>query len=342
MKLDLYWIYAFNIIVNSTLSFLTSAILVEVFIRIFRIKHPRVKAICKILPFFKICFDLCLYHFSNWALLQGVNPILADKGTRRLWLIVSPITEIQLSMEGGLTFTLADVIALSLNPIWIQGIVFVAGFGSLLAIIRYLISIILEKRRVSKIVKASYPTSLPELRPDLMVWLAKKQIKFSVSTAIPSPCITRRVILFPLSLLETLSQEEIEAVIAHEIAHHCWKDCSLRLICSFVTSIFWWVPSYGWQKRLEEMQEHASDAVIHKFGISPLALSGAILKTAHKAKDKPSMFTLPFVQHRTPLTTRIQNILEGRVKSAIGWQIFQYGMLICCLLSLLLGRLWIF
>jgi hypothetical protein len=51
--------------------------------------------ICRILPFFKISVDLCLCHVSKWALLHGVNPILAEKGTRQLSLLLNPFTGIQ-------------------------------------------------------------------------------------------------------------------------------------------------------------------------------------------------------------------------------------------------------
>lgn len=40
MGQELYWIYAFNVIVNSTLSFFTTIVLVEIFVRLLRIKHP--------------------------------------------------------------------------------------------------------------------------------------------------------------------------------------------------------------------------------------------------------------------------------------------------------------
>ena len=101
MGQELYWIYAFNVIVNSTLSFFTTLALVELFVRLLRVRHPRAKAICRLLPFCKICIDLCLYHFSNWALLHGINPTLAETGTRNLSIMFNPFTGIQFSMQDG-------------------------------------------------------------------------------------------------------------------------------------------------------------------------------------------------------------------------------------------------
>ncbi len=339
---QLYWIYIFNVVVNSTLSFFTTILLVELFAFLFRVKHPRLKAICRVLPFFKICFDLYLYHFSNWALLHRVNPILAETGTRQLSVMVNPFTGIQFSMQDGKTFSIADVLALSIDPFWIRLIVSVAVLGSIIAIAMRLVRIFQEKQYVSWIVRGSSLISLPNLNPSLAAWMKKKQIVLAVSAEVTSPCIAGKTILFPASLTDALSQEEIAAVITHEMAHYHWKDCAFRLVCSFIVSIFWWIPSRWWQTRMEEMQEQASDAMIYRFGISPLALAEAVLKTAQKAKEMPSILVSPFVGRRSWLQKRMHRILCGPTQLATKWKVIQYALAICGLLSILFGRLWIF
>ncbi len=159
---------------------------------------------------------------------------------------------------------------------------------------------------------------------------------------ITSPCIVGKRILFPASLTTTLSSEETEAVIAHELGHCHWKDCGLRLVCSFIASLFWWIPSRWWLKRIEEKQEQASDEMIYRFGISSLALAEAVLKTAQKAKEMPSTLAIPFVGRRLWLKRRMQRILSERAKPNAKWRALQFGLLICSLLSVLFGKLWIF
>ncbi len=175
MDHQLYWTYAFNIVVNSTLSFFTTILLIELFTLIFRIKHPRMKVICQVLPFFKICLDLCLYHFSNWALLHGVNPLLAETGTRQFSIMLNPLTGIQLSMQNGKTFSIADVIALSIDPFWIQVIVSLLVVGSGVAIALHLIHIFREKQRISLIVQGSSPASFENLNPSLAAWMKRNR-----------------------------------------------------------------------------------------------------------------------------------------------------------------------
>ena len=338
---QLYWIYAFNIVVNSPLAFFTSILLIEFFVFLFRIKHPRIKMICRILPFLKICLDLCLYHISKWALLHGVNPILAEKGTRQLSLLMNPFTGIQFSMKNGKTFSVADVIALSIDPIWIQGIVCIAGLGSVVVILLYLKRVFQDKQQVSIMVAKATPTSLKDLNVSLTAWMEKRQITVAISDAISSPCIVGKAILFPVQLFRELSEKEIEAIIAHEMAHFRWRDCSIRIACSLVACLFWWIPTKWWQKRIEDAQEEASDTTIHQFGISGTILAAAILKTASEAKIVKSRLAFSFVGSKSQLRKRIELLLREPSRFH-RWKVVQYGLLCCAWLSILFGALWIF
>lgn len=342
MGSQLYWIYAFNIIVNSTLAFLTSLLLIEFFICVFRIKHPRIKVICRILPFFKICLDLCLYQISKWALFHGVNPILAEKGTRKLSLQFNPFAYMQFSLQDGKTFSLADVAALSVDPCWIQGIVIVAGFGSVIAIFLYLKRFFQEKRLISKILNEAVPISVNNLNGSLTAWIEKKQVTIACSNDISSPCVIGKTILFPKQLLQDLSDMEIEAIIAHEMAHLRWMDCTTRIACSLAASLFWWIPTKWWQNRIEEMQEQASDAMIYQFGISGTILAEAILKTAQKMKPGQSQLVFSFVGNKSLFRNRMEEILKTPSSRSMGWKIIQYGLLFSALMSVLFGTLWIF
>lgn len=338
---QLYWIYAFNIVVNSTLSFFTTILLIEFFMFLVRIKSPRLKAISRSLPFFKICLDLCLYHFSDWALLHGVNPISAEAGTRQLSVIMlNPFTGILFSMQNGKTFSLADIIALSIHSIWIQVVVCVAVIGSIIAISLFLVRLVKEKQCVTALLQRSRLIFFPNLNPSLALWMEKKRLVLAISAEVTSPCIAGKTILFPLS--STLSQEQIEAVIAHECAHSYWKDCGFRLVYSFIASIFWWIPSRWWQRHVAEMQEQAADAMIYRFGISQLDLAEAICKIAQNTKENPSMLISSFVGRRSQLKRRIHRILCEPEKPATKWRLIPYGFMICSLFSILFGRLWIF
>lgn len=343
MEPPLYWVYAFNIVVNSAFSFFTSLLLIECCICLFRVVYPRVKAFCRLLPFIKICLDLGLYHVSKWALIHGVNPTLAEKGTRQLaLLLMNPFTGIQFRMEDGKTFTIADVIALSIDPIWIWGTVFIAGVGSVTACLLYLRRIILEKRQIATIIAGATQILIKNSNASLIAWMKKKQIMLATSNAISSPCIVGKTVLIPTQLLRDLSEEEMEAIIVHEMAHFRWKDCGVRIAYSVIAALFWWIPSKGAQKRIEEVQEQAADAAIHHFGIPGIVLAGAILKTAIQKKRAESLLAFSLVGGQSRVKKRIRLILREPHSPLFRWRVMQYALLFSALASILFGTLWIF
>src|SRR5579864_9128161 len=82
--MNLAWIYAFNILINSALAFFTVALLVKFLLWAFKIKQPRIQALALSLPLFKVGFDFFLYNFSRWALSSEINPLLCTPGTRAI------------------------------------------------------------------------------------------------------------------------------------------------------------------------------------------------------------------------------------------------------------------
>jgi hypothetical protein len=290
--------------VNSFLSFFTAILLIEVFLKLFWIKHSRTLAVCRILPFFKICIDLCLYHFSHWALLEA-NPLLAEKGSRVLSVMFKPYAGVQLSLQNGRTFSPADLLALSVDPLWVRCVVLIAGMGSIVAVFLLAMRFFREKKLLQGPVQVT------------------------------SPCLIGKRILFPASLVPVLTHEEIDAVIAHEMAHFRWKDCAVRMALLFVAAVFWWIPNKWWQRRVEEVQEMAADAAVLQAGIPGHVLASAMLKTAQNAKGS----FLAFSFTGSSLKRRVEKVLEGNTRQVCKWKC---ALLICSMLSVFFGRLWIF
>jgi beta-lactamase regulating signal transducer with metallopeptidase domain len=343
MNSELFWIYPFNIIVNSVLSFYTSIGLLAFFIYLLRIKQPRIKSFCYLLPFCKIGLDLFFYRFSNWALAFDLNPLLAQIGTRTLSIQVNPFIGIQLNMQNGQTFSLADVIALNVGPLWIRIIVITAMAGSIITFAFCLIRLIRDIAHTNRIVQDATPIHRSILNPHLESWVNKKKVKYLASSTIHSPCIARKTLLFPSNLIDDLSQHEFEAIIAHEMAHLRWKDCILRLMCWLISAIFWWIPTQWWRKSMKNLQEKASDLAIHQFEISKFDLAAAVLKVARNTQPPFLKPAISFVERKTFLINRMQMILQHEPTSrALGWRTIQYGLLGICLCSILFGKMWIF
>jgi hypothetical protein len=68
-------------------------------------------------------------------------------------------------------------------------------------------------------------------------------------------------VLVPASLLERLSEEQWDTLLAHELAHLRRRDHWVRLLELAVIGLYWWHPVVWWARRqLREVEEQCCDA----------------------------------------------------------------------------------
>lgn len=354
---NIFWNYGFNVVVNSFLGFLTVVALVEFFMLILRVKQPRTKALCRTIPIFKLCFDLFLYNFSSWALMYDINPLNAEPGTRTLSAMLgiassapeAPLTissGIQLLLQDGKTFTLADLVLFAIDPIWVKIMVSIGLLGSLLLASIQIVRIYKSYHSLAEIIKKSQPCSRPIRNQSLLFFLNKKKIAMWATSAVDVPCafgIFKKMIVFPEKLLEELSQDEFEAVIAHEAAHLVWYDSIIRIASYFITSLFWWVPTKWWLSSLEQAQEKACDYQITAFRIPRMSLATAIVKSAKKAKTTYCYFPALCFIEKGRIMRRMQAILkETKPRKSFLRTTVQTLFVGGAMLAILFGKFWIF
>jgi beta-lactamase regulating signal transducer with metallopeptidase domain len=348
--MNLAWIYAFNVLVNSVLAFLTVALLVKFLLWAFRMKQPRIQALALSLPLFKVGFDFFLYNFSRWALSSQINPLLCSPGSRAINVSFTYPTSltpypfssgIYFSVEGGKTFTIADVIALSIDPLWIKTIVTLAfavsvGLGGLR---------LLQALKARKQVKEILQTALPCLRIvscAVEAALKKSKVQICISTKVDVPCAVGRSIIFPQNLIQTLSQAEFEAICVHELDHLRWKDSLLRAAQATLSTLFWWIPTKRWQSRLELAQELACDATITQFNLLPIDLASALAKAARGAKTGSPCLPVMYFIERGRLLGRIKALVKPPSKRSLGIRIAQCIAIFSLLTVIFFGQFWIF
>lgn len=348
--MTLAWAYAFNILINSTLAFLTVAILVKFLIWALRIERPRIQAICLSLPLFKIAADFFFYNFSRWALAHQIDPFQSEPGTRAITAMlchpastapfVPANTGIHFTLADGKTFTVADLLTLSLDPLWIKSIVVLAMSISIGLTTLWLYQWIKSRQILQKLLEGCLPC--PRI-PRASIQAALNKTRILVSSVLDIPCAIHqgRCIIFPAQLLEKLSTEEFEAIIVHELDHLRWRDSYLRMALQLLCAFFWWIPTKRWQSRFEQMQEFACDAQISKFNISPIDLASAITKTAQTIKNnRPRLPAVCFVESSRTVC-RIKALLKLTPRS-LGWNIAQTVLIGGLLIPIFFGQFWIF
>lgn len=348
MTLGLGWAYAFNILINSTLVFLTVALLVKFLLWAFRIEQPRLQALCLCIPIFKVGVDFFLYNFSRWALAHQIDPFLCEPGTRAITAMFShpastasfvPVnTGIHFILGDGKTFTVADLITLSFDPIWIKMTVVIVSSVSLGLCVLRLFNWIKSHRVLQKFLEGCLPCNR-KVRPSLQAALKKSKTRIFISSDFEIPCAISQAscIVFPSKLV--LSPEEFEAIVVHELDHLRWRDSYLRMALELLCAVFWWIPTKRWRSSLAQAQELACDAKITKFNISPIHLAEAIAKTAYAARTRP----LPAINFVEPGRTlsRIDALLKPR-KRALAWRIAQTMLMGSLLIPIFFGQFWIF
>lgn len=214
MAQGLYWTFAFNIIVNSIMSFVTVALVVEVCLFVLRVKRHRFISLCRCLPFCKIGLDLLLYNFSTWALVEGIHPMNAPIGTRSFSLMLGfplfseailPITSrIQFTLVNGKTFTIADLLTFFINPLWIK----------LNVVLAFAISFILSGIQSFRLIRSTQ-------------WISK-----IVNEATPCPRIILNLGLLK-SLTDNIDHIDLASAIA-KVTRLATSKCNRLLVAYFI------------------------------------------------------------------------------------------------------------
>lgn len=338
--MDKAFLFLLNVFLNSFLAFFTSALLIEMVIFLFRIKLGRISAVLRMIPILKMPIDLCLYDFSRWSYLQGVNPLLSEEGTRSLsvwfgWmgssldLLYLPLNSgIEFSL-GKMTFTLADLIGSLASPKQLKTFSLAFVFLCLTFFLRK-IALYRGSRKMLRSIAAN--AEVKKIHSSTILISEELQgSPFVAGLFFPK-------IYMPSHLAKYLSKQEYEAILAHELEHIRKKDIFVRLILELIASLFWWIPTKWLRKKIAETQEISCDAACKKYGVNPVDLASAIHQSAKYRQNDLHLLAHYFTQHKT--CNRIKILLASQpLKTNL---VFAYLAIGCSVMLILLGRFWIF
>ena len=100
--------------------------------------------------------------------------------------------------------------------------------------------------------------------------------------------ILRPVLLWPQRISPLLADEEMEAIMAHELSHIARRDNLCAFIHMLVEAIFWFHPLVWWLgRRLVEERELACDEAVLTAGGRPRAYAEGIVKTCRFFVEHP-------------------------------------------------------
>lgn len=334
--------------------FLTVAFLVQFCLTIFRVKNERVKVYAYLIPFLKLPCDLFFgYYFSNWALAKGLNPIDSPEGTRFL-SISTPTWEgipttgftAGFHLQDGSTFTIADSLALWLGPL--QTAFFANAFllSLFIALSCWIVSYLRSIQKLKNILASCKFYSRSILNPILNKEIVSAKLKIGISDQIQVPCVVglwRHTILFPSRLIHNLSQNEFEAVLAHELEHTKWYDSFIKFYLNIVNYLFWFVPKQWIKNKLELNQEYACDRYSNsRYGIDTIYLAEAIHKATYSAEKLDTSIGIAFAT-KQGIILRLNKLLSMHMKkesTILFW--IKLLLMIVILCGLFFGKIWTF
>ena len=273
-----------HLMINSLIVFIGLAFFVELLLYVFKIKNSRICYICRTLPFLKIPFDALILGFYGDSLFINLNPLSCEIYVHEL-LSHFFSNSLQIS-SAHMHLIIPQYIALQISSFWLNLLTMLVSMMALGGFFLKLRKLVSSRKYLRKIVRDATPYHASIVNPSLRKQLKSSHVRILVSQEIQIPFAANpSYILLPQKMLRKLSNEESEAVIAHELQHLRWKDPLFKFIYSLICSVCWWIPTEWWLNRLIADQELASDAGIDNYDIDSYALASAVTKILHNAKD---------------------------------------------------------
>jgi uncharacterized protein (TIGR03435 family) len=125
--------------------------------------------------------------------------------------------------------------------------------------------------------------------------------------------ILRPVLLWPLSIMARLSDEQVESILTHELCHVRRRDNLASAVHAVVQAAFWFHPLVWFVgARLVAERERACDEEVVRLGSNPRVYAETILETCRFSIESPR--TCVAGMTGSDLKKRIQHILTNDAK----------------------------
>lgn len=146
----------------------------------------------------------------------------------------------------------------------------------------------------------------------------KKRIVLLESQLVSVPSVTgffKPIILIPIGLLSNLPQDQIEAILLHELAHIRRKDYFINLIQSFAEILFFFNPGVLWVSSIiKEERENCCDDIAVGITQSKSKFINALV-SFQEYNMKQNKLTMGFGSRKNQLLERTKRIIYDNNKS---------------------------
>lgn len=147
--------------------------------------------------------------------------------------------------------------------------------------------------------------------------------RLTVSSRLESPlCLASNEICLPQWCLDTLGEEELAAVLAHELAHLQRRDPQWRLLTLLLCRLLPLQPlNLIAHRQLNDLAEFACDGAAAETGRAS-GLANSLLKCAQRFVSRPALQMVPAMAGQTSSTRRrVERLINGTTESGrVAWR----------------------
>ncbi|SKC11279.1 M56 family metallopeptidase [Dyadobacter psychrophilus] len=145
-----------------------------------------------------------------------------------------------------------------------------------------------------------------------------QSVEFRETAKIVTPMVIGAlspVVLIPIGLLSGFSTAQVEAILAHELAHIRRNDYLINMLQSFVEVVFFFHPAIWWlSDRIRAEREHCCDDIALSVCGDKMSLAHALVKVA-EWQHTPGL-AMAFASKKPLLLQRVQRVLGLNPKPA--------------------------
>lgn len=137
--------------------------------------------------------------------------------------------------------------------------------------------------------KNNHIIATPEQWQSMFTTLANKvgartDVTLRISTRAVSPCVIghfKPVVLLPLAVLTGMSQQQVEMILLHELAHVRRNDYLLGLLQTTIKILFFFNPFLRWiSNQIDKEREHACDDIAVAISKNPILFANTLKEFA--------------------------------------------------------------
>ena len=131
----------------------------------------------------------------------------------------------------------------------------------------------------------------------------------------------RCYLLVPCRLLDRIDDDELELLVAHELAHFQRRDHWVRQLEFFAMGLFWWLPTTWWVRRQIELAEEQScdQIVLQIYSDRRREYANALLSTLEFISDVPRRSVASHFCRPEDWRRRFETIVQGPIIRQPRW-----------------------